>query len=282
MNTTLTPPTVRPDAIDAVSHEVATTRRGRVGLRSVAAAEWIKLRTVRSNVVGLVSAGAALVFLGTVFSSMGDSDQGPRGIADDSLAITFGGVTLSQLVIGVLAALFVAGEYSTGMIRSMFGAVGRRTHVLAAKAAVFGAATWVVMTVAAVITFFAGQSVYSGDMATYGFGDDGVLRVVLAVGVYSACVALIGVALGFLFRSTAGSIGVFVALFMLVPVLSRLLPGELGEWVSKLTPSGAGDAIMSISSPDSLLSPAAGLAVLLAWVVGLVGLAAVRLRHRDA
>jgi hypothetical protein len=39
---------------------------------------------------------------------------------------------------------------------------------------------------------------------------------------------------------------------------------------------------MSVTSPGSLLSPMLGLAVLVAWVVGLLTLAAVALRRRDA
>lgn len=276
MNTTLS--AERPDVLDVpTTHAVP-----RVSQRAVVVAEWIKLRSVRSTVIGLAAAGIALVLLGMLFSSLGDADRGPGGTANDSLAITFGGVTLSQVVIGVLAALFVAGEYSTGMIRTMFGAVGRRSSVLRAKAVVFGGATWLTMTVAAFVTFFAGQSMFGGDMVTYDLGDPGVVRVILGVGVYSAAVAVIGVALGFLLRSTAAAIGVLVTMLMIVPVLARLLPGAAGEWISKLTPSGAGDAIMSISSPDTLLSPGAGLATLVAWTAGLLALAAVQLRRRDA
>ena len=98
----------------------------------------------------------------------------------------------------------------------------------------------------------------------------------LSVGFYGACVALIGIAVGFLVRSTATAIGLLLGLLMLAPLLVDLVPGTVGETLSKIVPSNAGEAMMSVTSRDSLLSPMLGLAVLVAWVVGLL-LAAVAL-----
>lgn len=254
----------------------------RVTGRAVVRSEWLKFRSVRSNLVSLGSAAAAFVLLGMLFSSLGDTDRGPRGAASDSLAITFGGLTLSQLILGVAAAVFVTSEYGSGMMRTMFGAVGRRTRVLWAKAGVTGAATAVTMTAAAFVTFFAGQAMFGGDLPTYSLGDPGVLRAIIGAGVYTTAVALIGVALGFIMRSTASAIGVMVTLFMVAPILLRLVPGSIGDWLGKVVPSSAGDALMSVTSPDTLLSPGQGLVTLLAWTIGLLGAAWVLVQRRDA
>jgi ABC-2 type transport system permease protein len=249
---------------------------------SVTKAEWIKLRSVRVNVLGIAAAAVGLVVLGVLFAAVGNTDQGPRGTVADSVSLVFGGITLSQLIIGVLAALFVGSEYASGLIRTTFGAVGRRTRVLRAKAIVFGGATWLAMTIGAFGAFFAGSAVYSGDLASHSIDDPGVLRAVLSAGFYGGCVALIGIAVGFLLRSTAAAIGVLIGLLMLAPVLVGLLPGTIGDTLTKILPSQAGDAMMSVSSPDSLLSPWLGFAVLVAWVVGLLAIAGVALRRRDA
>ncbi len=288
--------TVDPKTIDTPAGMTATipdtVKRERLGHRvtqwAVTKAEWIKLRSVRSNLIGVAAAAVVLVLLGMLFAALGDSGQGPGGAggpggtATDSLSLIFGGMTLSQLIIGVLGALFVASEYTSGLIRTMFGAVGRRTLVLRAKAIVFGGATWLVMTIGGFAAFFAGNAVYSGSFATYSIGEPGVLRAVLAVGFYGGCVALIGIALGFLLRSTASAIGVLVGMLMLAPVLVGLLPGPLSDTLTKILPSKAGDAMMSVASPDNLLSPGLGFLVLVIWVVGLLGTAAVTLRRRDA
>ena len=235
---------------------------------SVTKAEWIKLRSVRVNVVGILAAAVALVLLGVLFSALAPKDMGPGGTATDSVSLAFGGISLSQLMIGVLAAVFVGSEYASGLIRTTFGAVARRTRVLRAKAIVFGCATWLAMTTGAFGAFFAGSAVYSGNLPSYAIGDPGVLRAVLSAGFYGACVALIGIAIGFLVRSTAAAIGLLLGLLMLAPLLVELLPGTAGDTLSKILPSNAGEAMMSVMSSDSLLSPPLGLAVLVAWVVG--------------
>jgi ABC-2 type transport system permease protein len=239
---------------------------------SVTKAEWIKLRSVRVNVVGIAAAAVALVLLGVLFSALAPTDMGPGGTATDSVSLAFGGTSLSQLIIGVLAAL----------IRTTFGAVARRTRVLRAKAIVFGGTTGLAMVLGAFGAFFAGSAVYSGNLPSYSIGDPGVLRAVLSVGFYGACVALIGIAIGFLVRSTATAIGTLLGLLMLAPLLVDLVPGTVGETLTKILPSNAGEAMMSVTSPDALLSPMLAFAVLVAWVVGLLAIAAMALRRRDA
>jgi ABC-2 type transport system permease protein len=270
------------DTVDATA-PVERQRLGRAVTQwSVTKAEWIKLRSVRVNVVGIAAAAVALVLLGVLFSALGGTDLGPGGTATDSVSFAFGGISLSQLIIGVLAALFVGSEYASGLIRTTVGAVARRTRVLRAKAIVFGGAAWLAVTIGALGAFLAGSAVYSGDLPSYSIGDPGVLRAVLSAGFYGGCVALIGIAVGFLVRSTAAAIGVLVGLLMLAPLLVELLPGTVGDTLTKILPSNAGEAMMSVTSRDSLLSPLLGFAVLVAWVVGLLAIAGVTLRRRDA
>jgi ABC-2 type transport system permease protein len=274
------------DTITASHNASRTVERVRLGRAvtqwSATKAEWIKLRSVRVNVVGITAAAVALVLLGVLFSALGGTDMGPGGTATDSVSFAFGGMPLSQLIIGVLAALFVGSEYASGLIRTTFGAVARRTRVLQAKAIVFGGATWLAMTIGAFGAFFAGMAVYSGNLPSYSIDDPGVLRAVLSAGVYGGYVALIGIAVGFLVRSTAAAIGVLLGLLMLAPLLVGLLPGTVGDTLTKILPSNAGEAMMSVTSRDSLLSPLLGFAVLAAWAVGLLAVAGVTLRRRDA
>jgi ABC-type transport system involved in multi-copper enzyme maturation permease subunit len=240
---------------------------------------------VRSNVRALVGAGLVLLAFGTLFASLAGGDEAlppNAAAATDSLSMTFAGMNLSQLVLGVLGAVFVAGEYTTGMIRTMFTAVADRVSVLRAKAIVLGFGSWLVMTVASVVVFFAGQAVYAGDGATYALTDDGVLRAVLGGGVYGAGIALMGLALGFLLRSSAAAIGTLVAMLMVAPGLIGLLPDAFSETVGKYLPSNAGQAFLAVSPNETLLSPAAGFAVFAVWAVGLLAAAVVVLRRRDA
>jgi ABC-type transport system involved in multi-copper enzyme maturation permease subunit len=280
MNAALTsPPSTARHAASAANSERRVTRR------AVVVAEWIKFRSVRSNLIALVASGVVLVVFGAMFSSLAGSGEAlpPNATAGtDSLSMSFGGMNLSQLVLGVLGAVFVAGEYTTGMIRTMFAAVAGRVSILSAKAVVLGASSWIVMTIASFAVFFAGQAVYAGDGATYALTDPGVLRAVLGGGVYGAGVVLMGLALGFVLRSTAAAIGTLVVTLMIAPGLVGLLPDSVSESIGKFLPSNAGQAFLAVEPSNTLLSPSAGFAVFAAWVIGLLAAAVIVLRRRDA
>jgi ABC-2 type transport system permease protein len=267
------------------SAATSTAATGHASLRSFVNAEWIKFRTVRSNVVAVLAAGAVLVLIGTMFSSLAGSDKTlPPGATSgtDSLSMSFGAMNLCQLVLGVLGAVFVAGEYSTGMIRSMFTAAGSRSTVLLAKAIVLGGSSCIVMTIASIAVFFTGQAAYGGTDATYSLGDPGVLRAVLGGGVYGAGIVLMGVGLGFILRSSAAAIGTLIGTLMIAPGLVGFLPDSIGESVGKFLPSTAGQAFLSVSGGSKLLSPGAGLVVFAACAIGLLGIAVFMLQRRDA
>ena len=257
----------------AFSSELAVT------LPRVVRGEWIKLRSVRSTVIVFAVAMAAVIGLGLIFSS--SSGSGPRDLVDP-VSRSLAGFNLSQMIIGVLGVLVVTTEYTTGLIRTTFAAVTTRTPVLWGKAIAFSLATFVIMLPAALIAFFGGQAVYSGSLQTLGISDPGALRVVIGSAVYCVGVGLIGIALGFLLRSTAAGVGVLFMSLLLLPGLIGLLPGSWTNSVTKLLPSEAGSAFMTISPGRDLLSSTAGFAVFVGWVALLIGAAAVTLKRRDA
>jgi ABC-2 type transport system permease protein len=259
--------------------------RPAVTLPRVMRAEWIKLRSVPSTTIGFLAAAALAILLGLIFSSVGGNVEGPGsapGESSDPVSLSLAGFSLAQIVVGVLGVLVVAGEYSTGLIRTTFAAVTARLPVLWAKVAVVGAVTLVVTGVAALVAFVGGQAVYGGADATASLGDPGVLRAVLGTAVYCTGVALIGVALGFLMRSTASAIGLLFAGLLVVPGLAGLLPESVSDAVLKVLPSNAGEAFTSVDGGSDLLSPAGGLIVFALWVIGLLAAAAVTLRATDA
>lgn len=258
--------------------------RWRITLRGIVRAEAIKLLSVRSNVIMLIASAAVMISFGMLFSALagGSGDGGPGdGGSTSSLALTFAGVDLAQLVIGVLGALLVTGEYVSGLIRTMFAAVPRRLPVVAGKAAVVAVAAGIVMTVAAFISFFAARAVYAGDQPTHALTDPGVLRVIFGIGIYGAGIAVIGSALGFIMRSTAASVSVLIAGLLIAPMAS-LLPDSISNISDKILPSNAGSAFTSLTRPSGGLSAAAGLAVFAAWALGLLAIAAATVVRRDA
>lgn len=256
--------------------------------RRVLRSEWIKLRSVRSTVIGFAAAALTLIVLGAVFSvfasgaaSQQTGDDGPPGTSGDSITTSLGGMLLAQIIVGVLGVLFVSSEYSSGMIRATLAAVRSRTSILWAKAVVIAVALFAAIGVASLVAFALGNAVYGGPDATYSLTDPGVLRAVVGTALFAATVGVLGVALGFLLRSAAGAIGVLVALLLVVPLMAELLPDSVSG-ISKLLPSTAGEAIRQVTTQTGDLSAGAGLLVLAGWVTALLTVAAVVVRRRDA
>ncbi|MFC0002809.1 ABC transporter permease [Micromonospora siamensis] len=251
-------------------------------------AEWIKFRSLRSSLIMLAATVVVLAGLGLAFSAFLANTTiepgtpappgGPSSL--DPLGASLGGVNLAQLLIGTLGVLLVAGEYSTGMIRSSLAAVPRRWPVLVGKVGVLAGVSLAVLVPTALLTFGGGQAIL-GDKGV-ALTDDGVLRAVLGTAGYLAGVGVLGAALGALLRNTAGALTSVVALLLVVPGVVSLLPESWSDAVSPYLPSNAGQAFMSIGSNPDLLSPAAGAAVFVAWLAVLLGAAVVQLRRRDA
>ncbi|WP_448060890.1 ABC transporter permease subunit [Cellulomonas hominis] len=253
--------------------------------------EWVKFRSLRSTLITLVvavvvvvgfGALAAAVVSGAVAEPTGPRGGGGRGFATDPTSISLAGMTLAQLIVGILGVLTVTGEYSSGMIRATLAAVPRRLPVLWAKALVVGAVTLVVAVPSALVAFFVGQAVLgAGDNVA--LSDPGVLRAVLGSAAYLAATALLGVGLGALLRHTAGAIGALFGLLLLAPgLLDLILPSSWSDTLLPYLPSNAGAAFTSVTATDGLLSAGGGAVVLVVWIVVLLGGSAVLLRRRDA
>jgi len=244
--------------------------------------EWIKFRTLRSSWLVLFSAVAALILIGVLIGY--NTGKHWQGLAPEDAAPSspLQGHFLAQLLIGVLGVLFVSGEYSTGMIRSTLAAVPKRVPVVAAKAIVFAAVALVALIPASVLAFMGAQ----GFLSHYGHGaswsDPTVVRVVIGTGVYLALIGLLGGALGWILRSTPGGISTLVGILLVLPVLLRVLPGAWAKNAYEYLPGNAGESFITSLHTSGTLTPWAGLAVLVAWVLGALTVAAVLLRRRDA
>ena len=283
---TVTAPTtsIASDGDHAVAEIGATAPppTGRVSTWNVIRGEWVKFWSVRSTKFTLLAAGVVTVMFGMIFSAVADSDEatGPAALLTDTLDLALAGMGLSEMIVGVLGVLLVAGEYSTGLIRTTFAAVGRRTKVLWAKAAVLGASVFAMAAVAVTAAVVLGQTVYAGDLATVPLAD--ALDVIVGAVVYLTGIGLIGLALGFLLRSTAAGIATLVGGVFIGPNLLNLLPDSITDVFMKYLPSEAGSAMMTQVRDPDLLSRGAGYVVFIAWVVGLLGFAGYLLRKRDA
>ncbi len=246
-------------------------------------AEWIKLWSVRStgwSVAAMVALGAGLT---TLVCALVAPDLAAGMTGEPVGAFITWGLLFAQVTAVVLGALTVTGEYGTGMIRATLAANPRRGTVLLAKALVLAGTLFVAGVVTAVLGWLGGNAFLSAEGIGISLGDDGMLRSLLGSGLYMAGLGLLAMAAGLLLRSTAAVVSVVLALVFVVGNLVMLLPGALGEWLTKLMPGNAGSRI---ATPETfnpvLLEPWAGFAVFAAEIAVVLAVGAVVFLRRDA
>jgi ABC-2 type transport system permease protein len=278
----MTTATAVPTAVtDAPSSGVKTARL----LRS----EWTKLVTVRSTLWSLLllvilTPGLSALLTWLNEHNWAKADPSTRAsIIDDPTSFILGtGLAFGQLTICVLGVLVMAGEYSTGSIRSSLLAVPKRTSMLAAKCAVFAFVVFIFGEIVAFPSFLIGAKILHNHVPV-SLGDTGVLRAVIGGGLYLAVLGLFALAIGALVRHTAGAITGVIAFVLVLAPLAQLLPGSLGKHVHAYLPSEAGHLIAQAhQAKGDLLSPWQGFGVFCLWTALLLGLAAWLLNRRDA
>ncbi|MHC3471917.1 DUF1349 domain-containing protein [Streptomyces sp. 7R007] len=248
---------------------------------------------------GNVRPGSTTARAGT-YTLVGHGDIAPDENRPDTVQMSFQGVFVGVLFMVALGALFVTTEYKRGLIRTTFTAVPSRLKVLAAKTTVIAAVTFVTGLLATAVGFTLAQR----QLRANGFKppifpdlsvlDDPALRAVAGSAVLLALVAVLALGVGVALRSTAGAIATVVVLVILPQILSFAFPLPAAQWLLRVTPA-AGFAIQQGLThypqvqhnclPESgcyPLSPWPGLAVLAAYAVAALLLAAWSLRRRDA
>jgi ABC-2 type transport system permease protein len=262
-----------------------TTFRGRLTQPRVFLSEWTKLRSLRSTRYALLVTAALTIGFGMLAAlanvSRWSSMTATEKARFDPLSTSLLGARFALLSIGVLGVMLIAGEYSTGMIRSTFTAVPKRLPVIWGKAGVYAVVALVVTIPSVLIAFFASQAILSSQHIQIAFSVAGVPRAVLGSALYLTLIGLFGMGLGAILRNTAAGISSFVAIMFVLPPLVTILPTSIANSINPYLPSNAGGAIMNIGHQANSLSPWAGLAVFAAYVAATIGAAALLLVKRD-
>jgi len=258
----------------------------RVTQGRVIAAEWTKLRTQQSALwagAGAIGLTAGFGILYSLLRQARPPHSAAAVAAFDPAAVSLSGIQLAQIAVGVLGAMLITSEYSSGMIRSTFAAVPRRLPVLWGKAAVALAAVLAASIPAVLIAFYAGQSILAKAGLDTSFGQPGVARAVLGSAAYLALAAVLGLGLGALLRNTAAAVTALFAVLFGLQLLAGMIPGSAGVTLEKFMPSTAGQAIASVHpDPGTSLGPWAGLGLFMLYAVVVLALAARRVSRGDA
>lgn len=258
-----------------------TTSAHRLTFVRALRSEWIKLATLRSTwwsigITAVVTIGMALL----VAQSMDIP-----GFEPIQAVVT--PVQFTMLLAGVLGAIAVTGEYSTGMIRSTLTADPVRGSVLGAKAIVVGVFLFIASLVISFTAALAVTPIFaSRDMPFQWDAPAESFLPILAAAVSMAVVALIGVSFGFILRSGAGAIAATVGLLFVMPIVMSIFatPDPAWQWINEVTYRLPMTAAQSAILPQSGSGLDAGGAylTLAAWVAAGMASAWAVLRTRDA
>lgn len=242
--------------------------------------EWTKLWSLRSTWIVLLCAVVFSAGLGALIASAVGSDEGSG--AEAALSFSMSGIGLASVFVAVLGILTVTGEYSTGSIRSTMSAAPKRLPVLWAKAAVFGAVVAVLFGAMVFVTFFITQAIFSGTaMGGVSLADEGVLRALLGYAAMIVYLALLALGIGSILRNSAGSIGFYIGVIMILPQLALLLPWNWVADVIPYAPGNVANTIILVDPAGADLSLGQSWLWMGLWLVVTYGLAGVLLKRRD-
>ncbi|MEV6182642.1 ABC transporter permease [Streptomyces sp. NPDC052016] len=232
-------------------------------------AEWIKIRTLRSQVGGLCA-----VLLATVaFSALAGADTDGDDV--DPLFSAFFGVTFGQVAAIAFGTTAVAAEFQGGALRVSLAAVPRRGLWFAAKATAIALPVLAVGLITGFATLAVG-SVTLGEEAE-GIGAAEGARAAVGCGIHLMLMALFAAGLTAVLRSGVAALGILVPFLL----LASFVIGDLSGSVADFLPDRAGQVVLH-TERDGTLGPWTGLAVTALWTAAALAAGAWRVRRRDA
>ena len=255
-------------------------------LRSVRA-EWIKFWSLRSTWITSFITIALTVLFGAGLTAVLGRTEEYQDVAKDFIT---SGLTFGQVVVAVLGALIITGEYSSGQIRSSLAAVPKRGQLLVSKAVVLAIVSFLLGSVSVFLSWaiskpFIGE--HAGSLT-----DSHYIGYIWGSGLAYAVIALMTLGIGFLLRSTAGAITVIVSLLFVVAAPLQLAASKW-EWINKVIGCLPSTVSSAVSDPFQnatqwggdgvqFLSHGQAIAVFVAWALVPLIAAWVVFSRRDA
>ena len=260
---------------------------GRYGFFGLVRSEWTKIRTVRSTmwtigVTIVLGIGIGALVCALTRSHWSSQNIGQR-VSFDAPATSLIGLLFAQFAIGILGVLVISAEYSTGTIRATFSAAPNRSRVFAAKIVVFGVLSFIVAELTSFVAFFLGQFLLSSPATHATLSSPGAFRAVFGGGLFVCVLGLAAMGLGTIIRHTAGAISAFVAILLVLPIITAALPNQLSQDIRKFMPDRIGVDVLTTKGQDfGAFSPWVGLLILCVYAVVLLVIGASMLEKRDA
>jgi ABC-2 type transport system permease protein len=259
----------------------------RAGFGGALRAEWTKIRSLRSTVVTLLATMAVTIGLSTLFAWGATHRFEQRGHvppAFDPIQASLFGLIFGQLVIAVIGAMTITGEYGTGMIRTSLAAQPRRMVTLLAKLLIFTGIAFVTGLVSSFASFFIGQHFFSALHISVGLGAPNALRAVIGGALFLTVAGLMAFGFGTILRHTAGAITAAVGVLFISFILYQFLPDDWAADAQRWIPFFAGSSLWASRLDDSthLWSPWVEFAVFTGYALVALIIGAITFLRRDA
>ena len=268
-------------------HPTSLRVEGRQNVLRSVRAEWIKLWTLRSTwITSFIAIALTVLFGAGLAAALGQSEE----YQDRAMNLITSGLTFGQIVVAVLGALIITGEYSSGQIRSSLAAVPRRGRLLLSKAVVLSVSSFLLGSVSVFLSWaiskpFLGE--HAGSLT-----DSHYFGHIWGSGLVFVGIALMTLGIGFLLRSTAGAITVVVSLLFVITIPLQLAASKW-EWINKVIGCLPSTVSSAVSDPFQnatqwggdgvqFLSHGQAIAVFVAWALVPLIAAWVVFSRRDA
>jgi ABC-2 type transport system permease protein len=260
---------------------------GKVTFPRVVRSEWIKLRSLRSTVWALVLTFAASWGLAALLGMTANFGSASRTVAQQAAILAQGatfGVFFAQLIVAVIGALVITGEYSTGMIRSTLAAVPTRLPAFFAKASILFVATFVVGLISTLGSLAIVTPVLAAQGIHGSLTDPNVYLPILGASLYLAVIAVFAFGIGTVVRSSAGAIAGALGGILLLPIVFLMIPAT---WAKDVAPyllmnSGFNSFGLHVFSASSPLDTWQQVLVTFGWAALTLIPGAILLAKRDA
>ncbi|GGX82160.1 ABC transporter permease subunit [Streptomyces hiroshimensis] len=190
-------------------------------LMDAVAAEWTKIRSVRSTIWTLSIMVGIIVGIGLLIAA-GVNGAGSDMRGTNALAAGFFSVMLGMICVLTLGVLTISSEYGTGMIRTTLTACPDRIRVLTAKAIVFFAVTFVITMVCTALVGMIDTGLLD-DQAEFASTGGEWLKVTVGTSLFIALLGIISLAMGTLLRHSAGAITVMLGVVLLPLVVAMFM-----------------------------------------------------------
>jgi ABC-2 type transport system permease protein len=231
--------------------------------------EWIKIRTLRSQVAAL----AMILAVTALFSALASSDTG--GDDFDPLFAVFFGVAFGQIAAIAFGTTAVSSEFQGGALRLSLAAVPHRGRWFAAKATAIAVPVFAVGLVTGGVTLAVGRAVLGTEADGLGAAEQ--VRGVVGCAVYLTLMALLAAGLTAVLRSGVATLSIVIPFLLIV----SFVVGDASSDLADLLPDRAGQVALH-QTWDGAMGPWTGLGVTVLWAAAALAAGAWSVRRRDA